>query len=324
MRSALMLVRAVAGLEWLVAEEVTAAGCRVVEVSKRQVVVDGLVEPPRMADDVFEVYGVAPDPGRARAGVAAAVQAALPSAPGGGVFAVSASFVGERNFNRYDVEDVVGQRLARLTGGRYHSRRDGAVPPDERTEWRVVLDGKTLWIARRPYAAPIHRRPWRQHTVPGSLHPPVAAAMAHLADLAPGHQVLDPFCGAGTILLESHLIEPRVTYLGVDRDPTAIAAAQANAAQLVGPSINWRVGDARRVEGSFDRIVSNPPWGVRVDAATVSAGMRRWREVLRPGGVVVALVLAEQVPRGWTVLGRHQLAVAGRHPVIVVLGVSRY
>ncbi|WP_427890596.1 methyltransferase domain-containing protein [Kribbella sp. GL6] len=324
MRSALMLVRTVAGLEWLVAEEVTAAGCRVVEVSRRQVVVEGLVAPPRMADDVFEVYGVAPDPGRARAGLAAAVRAALRSAPGGGVFAVSASFVGKRNFNRYDVEDLVGQRLARLTGGQYHSRRDGVVPPDERTEWRVVLDGKTLWVARRPYAVPLHRRPWRQHTVRGSLHPPVAAAMAHLADLAPGHRVLDPFCGAGTVLLEARLLEPAANYLGVDRDPAAIAAAQANAAQMIGASINWRVGDARRIGGSFDRIVSNPPWGVRVDAADVAAGIRRWREVLRPGGVAVALVMGEQVPCGWQVRGRYQLAVAGRHPLIVVLGPSRY
>ncbi|MGZ0152246.1 methyltransferase domain-containing protein [Kribbella sp. WER1] len=318
MRSA--LVRVVAGLEWLVAEEVTAAGCRVVEVSKRQVVVDGLVEPPRVADDVFEVYGVAPDPGRAKAGVAAAVRTAVGSVPGDrGAFAVSASFVGERNFTRYDVEDLVGERLRRLTGGRYHSRRDGAVPPEERAEWRVVLDGQTLWVARRPYAVPVHRRPWRRHTVPGSLHPPVAAAMAQLAGLAPGHRVLDPFCGAGTVLLEAHLLEPAADYVGVDHHPAAIAAAQANARQLVGTSISWRVGDARRVGGAFDRIVSNPPWGVRVDAVNVSAGMRRWRKVLRPGGVVVALLLGEQMPRGWRVLGRYELAVAGKHPVIVVL-----
>ncbi|NUR94710.1 MAG: RNA methyltransferase, partial [Kribbellaceae bacterium] len=141
------------GLEWVLADEVTAAGHRVVEVSKRQVIVeprrDGIVgEPPRVADDLFEVYGAVPDPGRSRAGLVGAVRAAVERAPvGRGAFAVSASFVGVRNFNRYDVEDAVGERIARLTGGRYHSRRHGAVPPHGRTEWRVVLDGKTVWIA---------------------------------------------------------------------------------------------------------------------------------------------------------------------------------
>lgn len=323
MRSA--LVRVVAGLEWLVAEEVTAAGCRVVEVSKRQVVVEGPVGRPRVADDVFEVYGVAPDPGRAKGWADAAVRRAVRAVPvDRSAFAVSASFVGERNFNRYDVEDLVGEQLARLTGGRYHSRRGGGVPPQERTEWRVVLDGKTLWVARRPYAVPLHRRAWRQHTVPGSLHPPVAASMAYLAGLAPEHAVLDPFCGAGTVLLEAHLLEPTANYVGVDHNPAAISAAAANTALATRHTNGaeppcWRVGDARRVGGSFDRIVSNPPWGVRVDATGVSAGVRRWRGVLRPGGVVVALAMDGQVPRGWRVRERYELAVAGRHPVIVVL-----
>ncbi|GAA1573379.1 hypothetical protein GCM10009804_32490 [Kribbella hippodromi] len=334
MSSALVLVRAVSGLEWVVAEEVAAAGHRVVEVSKRQVVVEGMIErPPRVADDLFVVQGSAPDPGRPKNGLVGAVRAALRSAPEpGGAFAVSASFVGERNFNRYDVEDLVGERIARLVGGQYHSRRGGVVPPDDRAEWRVVLDGKTLWIALRPYAVPLHRRVWRQRTVPGSLHPPVAAAMARLARLAPGQGVLDPFCGAGTVLLEAQSLEPGASYVGVDRERAAIAAARVNGARLGGSGISWRVGDSRRtpagrlrarpatdpVGGSFDRIVSNPPWGVRVDAADLPAALRRWRDVLRPGGLVVALLMAEQVPRGWRVLDRYEVAVAGRHPVIVI------
>ncbi|HEY9336409.1 MAG TPA: hypothetical protein VIQ79_18370, partial [Kribbella sp.] len=151
-----VLVRVVGGLEWLAAEEVAAAGHRVVEVTKRQLIVEpssGIVEqPPWVADDLFEVYGAAPDPGRARAGLADAVREAVQSAPADPAFAVSASFVGTRNFNRYDVEDLVGERLERFTGGRYHSRRYGVAPPDDRAEWRVVLDGKTMRVARRPYA----------------------------------------------------------------------------------------------------------------------------------------------------------------------------
>ncbi|NUS00689.1 MAG: methyltransferase domain-containing protein, partial [Kribbellaceae bacterium] len=265
--------------------------------------------------------------------------------------------------------DALGERIARLTGGRYHSRRHGAVPPHGRTEWRVVLDGKTLWIAIRPYAVPLHRRPWRQHTVPGSLHPPVAAAMARMSDLAPDHQVLDPFCGAGTLLLEAHHLEPHARYLGVDRDPAATAAARANSSAAAGTThrrgdgsgnerrdalggakhhreehgaerragvrgarhsegagVVWRCGDARWVEGAFDRVLSNPPWGVRVADADFPAVVRRWRDVLRPGGLLAAILMpeqAERIGRGWRVRARYDVAVAGRHPVILVAEPAR-
>jgi 23S rRNA G2445 N2-methylase RlmL len=326
-----VLVRTVAGLEWMAAEEVAAAGHRVVEVSKRQVVAEagsagsgvaGVlgVRPPRVADDLFEVYGVAPDPGRTRAGLVAAVREAVAPAVRDEVFAVSASFVGTRNFNRYDVEDLVGERL----GGRYCSRRGGVVPPDERTDWRVVLDGKTLWVARRPYATPLHRRAWRRRTVPGSLHPPVAAAMARLARLETGQRVLDPFCGAGTVLLEAHLLEPGARYVGMDRDPAAIAAAKANTTALHCKSeigVRWLVGEAGWGGGMVDRVVTNPPWGVRLGVGDFGLWARGWREVLRPGGVLVAILMPEQVEqlgRGWRVRARYDVAVAGQHPVIVV------
>ncbi|TDW54526.1 23S rRNA G2445 N2-methylase RlmL [Kribbella pratensis] len=315
----LVLVRTVAGLEKLAAEEVVAAGHRVVEMSKRQVVVEwapGESARPRLADDVFVVHGVVVDPGRTRDALAAAVRS-LELPAGQGAFAVSASFVGPRNFNRFDIEDLVGARL----GGRYYSRRDGAVPPAERSEWRVVLDGKTLWVGLRPYAVPLHRRGWRTRTVRGSLHPPVAAAMARLAGIAPDHRVVDPFCGAGTLLLEAHAVEPRASYTGIDRDPTAIAAAHENAA---GAGIRWRCGDAARLEGTVDRIVTNPPWNVQLSIGDLTPYLRRWHRAL--DGRLVAILNPQQAAgfgRGWRVDAVYDLSVAGQHPRIVVAEPSR-
>ncbi|WP_371403945.1 methyltransferase domain-containing protein [Kribbella sp. NBC_00662] len=329
----LVLVRTVTGLEGLAAEEVVAAGHRVVEVSKRQVVVEwasGECGPPRLADDVFVVHGAVVDPGRTRDALAAAVRS-LELPAGSGAFAVSASFVGARNFNRFDVEDLVGARL----GGRYHSRRGGAVPPVERSEWRVVLDGKTLWVGLRPYAVPLHRRAWRTRTVRGSLHPPVAAAMARLAGIAPGHTVLDPFCGAGTVLLEAHAIEPRAAYVGIDRDPAAVDAARANAPATgaaetgggkAGGGVLWRLGDARRLDVTADRIITNPPWDVRLSIGDLGPYVREWRRALRPGGRLIAVLSqtqAAQLTRGWRVQAIYDLSVAGQYPRIVVAEPSR-
>jgi tRNA (guanine6-N2)-methyltransferase len=190
----------------------------------------------------------------------------------------------------------------------------------------VILDGKTLWVGRRPYAEPLHRRPWRRRTVQGSLHPPVAAAMARLADLSPDHAVLDPFCGAGTLLLEAQAIEPQARYAGVDRDPAAITAARANATARGdgGRSITWACADSATLTTSADRIITNPPWNRRRFIGDLAPYLRHWRRIL--DGRLVALVMPEQVDglrRGWRVRGRYEIAVAGQHPLIVVADSSR-
>ncbi|GAB3951220.1 hypothetical protein GCM10029976_087250 [Kribbella albertanoniae] len=316
----LVLVRTVTGLEGLAAEEVAAAGHRVVGVSKRQLVVDATAElidtPPRLADDLFVVRAAVSDPGHLKSGLVSAGDALrrVLSVARQDSYAVTASFDGSRNFNRYDVEDLIGTVL----GGPYHSRRDGSTPPADRSEWRVVLDGKTMWVAVRPYDVPLHRRAWRQRTVVGSLHPPVAAAMARLAGLAAGQRVLDPFCGAGTVLLEARAVQPGATYLGSDLSSAAIAAARANSA-----AVRWQVGDAARLTGSVDRILTNPPWGVRIGIDDLTPYQRQWRRVLQPDGLVVAILNHEQAAQlaadpGWRVRGVYDVAVAGRHPRIVV------
>jgi hypothetical protein len=74
----LVLVRTVTGLEWLAAEELAVAGHRVVEVGKRQVVVEpasGAVSSPRLADDWFVVYAAVADPGHTKAALIGATQA---------------------------------------------------------------------------------------------------------------------------------------------------------------------------------------------------------------------------------------------------------
>ncbi|GAA0601424.1 hypothetical protein HPO96_27405 [Kribbella sandramycini] len=311
----LVLVRTVSGLERLTAEELAAAGHHLVEVSKRQLIVELSAEllqtPPRLADDLFVVRAVVADPGRTKAGLQAAV--AEVDAAADGVFAVSASFNGSRNFSRFDIEDLIGAGL----GPGYCSRRAGIRPPTDRTDWRVVLDGKAMWVAERPYFVPLHRRPWRQQTVVGSLHPPVAAAMARLAGITPDLDVLDPFCGAGTLLLEAHAVEPAANYLGIDRELAATKAAQAN-----GDWITWRRGHAAGVSGEWDRVLTNPPWNVRVGIGALAPYAQAWGRVLRGGGVVVALLAAEQVAElaGWEVKEVVEVAAGGRHPRIVVLG----
>ncbi|MEV0290773.1 MULTISPECIES: methyltransferase domain-containing protein [unclassified Kribbella] len=316
----LVLVRTVTGLERLAAAELTEARHRVIDLSKRQLIVEPtaatiVTTPPRLADDLFLIQAAVPDPGRVRPALTAAMRG-VRLQPCSGDFAVSASFAGQRNFTRYDVEDLVGDLLHELSGGTYHSRRTG-IPPADRTDWRVVLDGTTMWVGVRPFDVPLHRRAWRRQTVTGSLHPPVAAAMARLARIGPGHRVLDPFCGAGTLLLEAHAIMPEATYLGSDRKPAAIAAARQNSQG----SIQLRTADAGDLRQTVDRIITNPPWDVRVAIGNLTPYLRQWRRT--HAARVVTILNPDQSTKligdaAWRVLDVYDVAIAGQHPRILV------
>ncbi|WGP06215.1 methyltransferase [Bacillus subtilis] len=334
--SQLILVRTVTGLEPLAAAEMAEAGHRVIDISTRQLIIEPtavsiITAPPRLADDLFLIAADVPDPGRTKADLATLVGAlqrtlAVPLAHDPGeTISVSASFLGRRTYSRFDIEDLAGRVIAEHTGGCYHSRRDGTRPPRQRADWRVVLDGTRTRIAMRPFDAPLHRRDWRARTVTGSLHPPVAAALARLARIEPGHRVVDPLCGAGTILLEAQGLEPDTDYLGIDHDPTAIAAAEANTASRRA-EITWHRGDARDLLDSgtrVDRIVTNPPWDVRVRIDGFRSHLCLWRRALNPDGLLVAIVNQEQAQllRGearWHIIAIHEIAVAGQHPRIVL------
>jgi tRNA (guanine6-N2)-methyltransferase len=249
---------------------------------------------------------------------------------------VSASFVGRRNYNRFEIEDAVGAELARALLVPYHSRRDGGRPPREAMAWRVTIEGDQAVIALRPTGRPLHRRAYKTASIRGTLHPPVAAAMAELARLEGAGTVLDPCCGAGTTLIEAHAsveatggARPRL--LGFDHDPAALTAAAGNAraalnAPVGGSPFGWAVADGGRIpvpDRSADRVLVNPPWGRQVPPQGLLArdpGLlwREVRRVLAADGLAVALV-HEAIPRGFAVEKAIRVSLSGQHPVIAVL-----
>ncbi|WP_211589414.1 TRM11 family methyltransferase [Microbispora sp. H11081] len=294
----------------------------------------------RTADDVFLLAARGDDVGTSRrgadalAGLAAAADLAVLArlrrdhgGPAGftGV-EVSASFLGRRGFTRYDVEDAVGRVLAARLGVGYHSRRGGAPPPGH-SGWRVTLDGERATLLLRVAERPLHRRAYKRRSVPGTLHPPVAAAMAAMAGVEPGDTVLDPCCGAGTLLAEAVRQRPDIRACGFDLAWQAVAAARENAAGLPVAVARADAGRLPVPDGVADRVLANPPWGGQVaPGGLLAESAARWwaevRRVLAPGGTAVVLLPGvAEVPlgirHGLTPVHLQRVRVAGAESFLV-------
>lgn len=81
-----------------------------------------------------------------------------------------------------------------------------------------------------------------------------------VAALPPGGRLLDLGTGSGAIALAVAVTRPDCQATGVDIDPAALALAEANA-RAAGVNVQWLRSDwFAAVTGTFDVIVSNPPY----------------------------------------------------------------
>lgn len=136
---------------------------------------------------------------------------------------------------------------------------------------------------------------YRKNVTAVSLHPVNAALTAALARpyLKERAQILDPFCGVGTMLIErARLVRPGTMY-GIDSFGDAIRGARENT-RAAGLSVNYINRDFLdfRHEYLFDEIITDMPWTVRADRrGEVEVLYRRFfrkaAQLLKRGGVMI-------------------------------------
>jgi len=237
-------------------------------------------------------------------------------------FSVTASFVGKRNYST----DEIKKACARGIGASHYGWTYTEDDREADLNIRLFIEHETAMVGVRLGGEPLQHRSYKQVHVPGSLKPTVAAALHRLAETAPGLRMLDPCCGAGTILIEGAVEGTEVQ--GGDNDPDAVAAATANM-NAADVSAGIRLWDARELplaDSSVDRVVSNLPWGrkVSIDSNLNTLYARIGTEVCRvlaSEGRAAILTNAPRLVTSWKLRCEKQIEISlfGQRPTITIL-----
>lgn len=143
--------------------------------------------------------------------------------------------------------------------------------PAKKTDLERTLQG--LEPVPRP------RADIEQYPTPAGIAAEVAYMALGRGDLE-GRTVLDAGCGNGVLGIAAALLGAR-DVTGADLDPEAVEVAGRNA-RRVGAKGRWVVSDVRAVEGPFDTVLMNPPFGSQrrhADLPFLDAALRLGRVV---------------------------------------------
>lgn len=205
-------------------------------------------------------------------------------------FRVIARMAGEHAFRRTDLREAVERAIEK----RLPSFR--LVTDNAHLEFWVHLVYDHLVVGVRLSSGELRYRSYKQANIAASLKPTIAAAMVLISQPQPEDVVLDPMCGAGTILIERGEASRYRRLLGGDTDQNAVNAARANIGPRYQP-IELRRWNAQTLpidDRSVDAILCNLPFGRRIGSekeirTLYPALVAEWSRVLTPRGRMVLL-----------------------------------
>ena len=152
----------------------------------------------------------------------------------------------------------------------------------------IMVDGKKAWCGIERPLARAHfeerRDPYRPEPHPTTLHPKLARCMVNLTGIEKG-KIVDPFCGAGGILIEAGLMGLRAE--GMDLYAAMVEKAKKNLDFYHIKNFHMRNVDALKLKGPVDYVVSDVPYGLNTslwaekDGAPVRISLPKGRQAQR-------------------------------------------
>ena len=102
-----------------------------------------------------------------------------------------------------------------------------------------------------------------QYTIPSRLAAEILFIATYVYDDIVDKTVVDLGCGTGRLAIGAVLLGARETF-GVDVDKVAVNVARKNAERKdVKQNTHWTVADIGVMQGTFDTVLQNPPFGVQ-------------------------------------------------------------
>jgi tRNA (guanine6-N2)-methyltransferase len=253
-----------------------------------------------------------------------------PKPKGKPTYRLVAQMTGEHGYRRIDARKALAEGLTGKLPASWRPVEENAA-----VEIWLTIHGATAVCGLRLSDRTMRHRGYKLEHLPASLRPTLAAAMARLAEFQPRQVVLDPMCGAGTILAEV-LEEARgegirlAAVLGGDLQAAALPAAERNLRHLGHVLLlRW---DARALplpDRSVDRIVCNPPFGKQLSRPEEIGPLYRdfiaeCDRLLRPSGRAVLLASDQAALReavaaaGWSPVRQFRVRVLGQPAFVSV------
>lgn len=218
-------------------------------------------------------------------------------------FAVRAERRGEHAFTSMEVERVLGQAVL----DSFAKGQAKPVVNLENPEIivRAEVRNQSLWIGLDTTGEDsLHKRGYRPYEHAAPLKPTIAYCLVRLSGWKEDESFVDPMCGSGTICIEAALWGNRVPnwfrndyafwnfsfldkekFLAMKQRVDAVVEARKLRIQgcdisrkhvsgglrnagHAGVEVEFFQGDATRIPLNYDRIVINPPYGLRVGSRT--------------------------------------------------------
>lgn len=242
-------------------------------------------------------------------------------------FSITASFVGSRNFSRWDLASSLRAGFAKQTRDWKYVETKGTSAPPHDLNIRLLLEGGSAHLGLRLSAAPLHKRPYLKYSLAAALSPVVAYHMVRLSSFRAHQVLLDPMCGVGTLPIEASLAEPEAIVMAMDIDSEAVAMAAENAcaAHASVSALQGNIFDARLEKQSIDVIATDLPWGTQsiLNGGNVKQLSETLASLLRPGGTAVLMTdnpseLTDALQgAAFRIEDQIGISLHGRHPTIL-------
>ena len=224
------------------------------------------------------------------------------------------------------------QHVSSVVGNIFKQNLDSFVTDVKEPDLEIFLhlNDNFLTVGLQVTKKPLSDRSYMNHIAVRST---VCVAMCMAVDLSSKDVILDPMCGAATILVEAIKHFSCESAVGVDCDQLQLKFAQANLnSSLTFRHVDLICGDSRIIsfkQQSFDVVLCDVPFGRKFGDSKEIQGLLRSIVntvdfVLKPEGRVGILIseqlrqtLIDLCPHCWSLLNQHPLRL-GTLPAAIV------